>query len=288
MIWCRRGSRVRACARYRSGSGDKKTSGVADENRLNDFHDSKYRISLDHQILTKHGVYYPYALENHPSFELTLAPASQVVRGSDSTKLKYRLTNIQLEYELMHSLYASGTEFVYDMVTFDAMEPISRGTDTQKNIKINIPRRSLKAIPVLFIEPYAAGARDSENVVYPNLNKVKISIDGYPDKIYSQGLEKEDMWREASRFFIKEKHKPLHMNRTKFYTKDKFGILIDLRSMASHEKHGSGTPLKDHKGGITLAIERDAEGSGTVICYIYLITDGQFNIKSNQLHSVQY
>lgn len=127
MIWCRRGSRARACARYRSGSGDKKTSGVADENRLNDFHDSKYRISLDHQILTEHGVFYPYALENHPSFELTLAPASQVVRGSDSTKLKYRLTNIQLESELMYSLYASGTEFVYDMVTFDTMEPISRG-----------------------------------------------------------------------------------------------------------------------------------------------------------------
>ena len=96
------------------------------------------------------------------------------------------------------------------------------------------------------------------------------------------------MWREASRFFMKEKHQPQHMNRTKVYAKDKFGILIDLRSMASHEKHGSGTLLKDYKGGITLAIERDAEGSGTVNCYIYVIADGQFNIKSNQLHSVQY
>ena len=96
------------------------------------------------------------------------------------------------------------------------------------------------------------------------------------------------MWREASRFFMKEKHQPQHMNRTKFYAKDKFGILIDLRSMASHEKHGSGTLLQDYKGGITLAIELDAEGSGTVNCYIYVIADGQFNIKSNQLHPVQY
>lgn len=40
------------------------------------------RISLDHQILTDHGVFYPYALENYLVFKLTLAPASQVVKGN--------------------------------------------------------------------------------------------------------------------------------------------------------------------------------------------------------------
>jgi len=34
-------------------------------------------------------------------FEVTLAPANQVVKGSDTTKLKYKLTNIQLEYEMI-------------------------------------------------------------------------------------------------------------------------------------------------------------------------------------------
>ena len=276
---------------------DKKTSGVADENRLIAIHGSKYRISLDHQILTDHAVFYSYALENYLVFELILAPALQVVEDSDPTKLKYKLTNIQLEYELMHSarltgeamrLYTSGTEFVYDIVPFNSMEPIRRDTDTQKNIKISTPRRLIMAILLLFVEPYAAGARDSEKFVYPDLKKVKISIVGYPDRIYNNDLEREDMWREASRFFMKEKHKPQHMNRTKFHAKDKFGLLIDLCSIASQEMHGSGTRLLDTKDGIILATDRDAKGSDTVNCHIYVIADVQFNIEGRKLHSALY
>ena len=100
-------------------------------------------------------------------------------------------------------LYTSGTEFVYDIVPFNSMEPIRRDTDTQKNIKISTPRRSIKAILFLFVEQYAVRARDSEKFVYPDLKKVKISIVGYPDRIYNNDLEREDMWREASRFFMK-------------------------------------------------------------------------------------
>ena len=55
-----------------------------------------------------------------------LVPASQLVTSSDLTKLKYKLTNIQLEHEMIcsdtlaeeaRSVYDSGTEFVYDHVT---------------------------------------------------------------------------------------------------------------------------------------------------------------------------
>ena len=63
----------------------------------------KNRINLDHQILTDHGIFYPQSLYNDLVFEVTLAPASQVVKGSDPTKLKYKLTNIQLEYEMIRS-----------------------------------------------------------------------------------------------------------------------------------------------------------------------------------------
>ena len=75
-------------------------SGVDVENALNTVFGAKYRIRLDHQILTDHGVFYPQVLYNDLVFELTLAPASQVVKGSDPTKLKYKQKNIQLEYEM--------------------------------------------------------------------------------------------------------------------------------------------------------------------------------------------
>ena len=89
--------------KIRSGSGDKKTSGVDAKNKLNELYGKKYCINLNHQILTDHGIFYPQALYTDLVFEVTLAPASQVVKGSDPTKLKYKLTNIQLGYEMIHS-----------------------------------------------------------------------------------------------------------------------------------------------------------------------------------------
>ena len=110
--------------KIRSGAGDKKTSGVDAENVLNTVYGTKYRINLDHPILTDHGVFYPQALYHNLVFELTLAPADQVVIG-DPNKLGYELKNIQLEYEIIRSktladealsTYKSGKEFAYDLV----------------------------------------------------------------------------------------------------------------------------------------------------------------------------
>ena len=80
--------------KIRSNAGDKKTSGVNVENKVSDIYGTKYRIRLDHQILTDHGAFYPQALFNDLVFELKLAPASQVVKGSYPSKLKYKLTDI--------------------------------------------------------------------------------------------------------------------------------------------------------------------------------------------------
>ena len=77
--------------KIRSGAGDKKTTGVDEENALNAVYGTQYRINLDHSILTDHGVFYPQALYNDLVFELTLAAAHEVVKGSDGTKLVYKL-----------------------------------------------------------------------------------------------------------------------------------------------------------------------------------------------------
>jgi len=45
--------------KIRSDAGDKKTSGVDAENKLNEVYGSKYRIRRDHQILTDHSVSTP-------------------------------------------------------------------------------------------------------------------------------------------------------------------------------------------------------------------------------------
>ena len=88
-------------SKIRSNAGDKPTSGVLKETKINEIFKNKYRIRLDHEILKDHGAFYPRALSDELVFELTLAPASGVVKGSDPTKLGYELTNIQLEYEVI-------------------------------------------------------------------------------------------------------------------------------------------------------------------------------------------
>ena len=289
------GIQSKKLSQIRSGAGDKPTSGVADENELEKVYGKKYRINLDHQIMTDHGVFYPQALYTDLVFELVLAPANQVVKGSDSTKLKYKLTNIQLEYEMIRSqdladqatrVYESGKEFLYDHVSRSTVTRVETSTEVM-NIKVNTQRRSMKGILLLFVKPYAAGARDSEEYVFPDLKKVSVTINGSPNILYNDGIEGEDAWRQASRFFMKEKHKPQHMTLNKFYAKDKFGLLIDLRSMASHEMHGSGTRLVNTTDGVQLEIKRTT-GKGPFNSHVFVISDAQFNIQNRQLDSVMY
>ena len=78
------------------------------------------------------------------------------------------------------------------------------------------------------------------------------------------------------------------MTLQKFYTENKFGLLIVLRSMASQKMHGSGARLVNTTDSIQLEIDRDLKGSGTVNCHVFVISDSQFNILNRQLKSVQY
>ena len=247
--------------KIRSNAGDKKTSGVDAKKRLNEMYGTKYVIRLDHEILKDHGVFYPQALYNDLVFEVTLADAKNVVKGSDPTKLKYKLTNIEIEYEMIlsemlaeeaRSVYSSGKEFVYDHVHYEPTVTIQRGTDTQINIKVNSQRRSMKVILLLFVEPYSAGARDSQKYFFPDLTKVEVTINGEPNMLYSKGIEASDLWAEARRFFVKENNKKEHMNLKLFASGEKFRLMIDLRSMPDQNIHGSGTRLVNSTDGVQL------------------------------------
>ena len=296
--------------KIRSGAGDKKTSGVDEENKLQSVYSNKYRINLDHPILTDHGVFYPQALPNDLVFELTLAPASQVVRGTDANKLVYKLENIQLEYETIRSkslgdeafsIYNSGKEFAYDLVMRYRVDPIVRGSDTRLNLWVNPQRRSLKGILLLFINPYTAGARDTENYFSPDITQVKATVNGVPNRVYNEGISGTDMWNEHTRYFNPHTHtragvshtpnggrgRP-KMNLTKYLTGNKFGLWIDLRSMADTNLHGNGQRLVNAQNGVQLEIERTASGSGNTNCHVFTISDSQLNIMSSQLLDVQY
>ena len=285
--------------KIRSGAGDKKTTGVDKENALNAVYGTKYRINLDHPILTDHGVFYPQALYNDLVFELTLAPASQVVKGQTSSNvLGYELKNIELEYEVIRSktladeaasTYASGKEFAYDLVMHEMTVSITRDSDTHLNLRVSPQRRSLRGLLLLFINPYNPGTRDSEHYFNPDITKVKVTVNGVPSRVYNEGISDKDMWNEITRHF-----KPHsgggspNMTLAEYLTANKFGLWIDLRSMADTTMHGNGERMVNTQDGVQLAIDRKASGSGTTNCHIFTISDSQMNIMGQQLESVQY
>ena len=280
-----------------SNVSDKKTSGVNVENKLTEVYKNKYPIHLDHQILTDHGVFYPQALYNDLIFEVTLAPAAQVVLGSDATKLVYKLTNIQLQYETIHgkeladeatSVCSNGKEFTYDDVMRERVITFAKGSETRLNIRVKPNRKSLRGILLLFIEPFTAGARDSEKYFNPDITKVHVTINSSPNKIYNNGIDGSDMWSEISRFFgTKNKEGGANMNLTKYLADNKFGLLIDLGSMEDKRLHGNGVRLADSRDCVHLEIERSASGSGEVKCHVYTISDAQMNTIQQQYKDVQ-
>ena len=239
--------------KIRSGAGDKPTSSVNAENALNAVYGTQYRINLDHPILTNHGVFYPQALYNDLVFELTLAAAHEVVRGSTGATLLYKLENIQLEYMVIRSNTLANEafstynskEFAYDFVMREKVVPINRGSDTHLNLRVNPQRRSLKGILLLFINPYAVGAWDTESYFNPDITKVKVTVNGVPNRVYNEGINGSDMWQELTRHFKPQGSSGGRPNMTlaKYLTASKFGLWIDLRSMADTTMHGNGQRL---------------------------------------------
>ena len=235
------------------------------ENKLESIYKNKYRIKLDHQIVSDHGALYPQALYNDLTFELTLADASNVVIGSDAAKLVYKLTNIQLEYEMVRSkqladeatsVYTHGKEFAYDHIMRETVVSFAKNTDTRLNIRVNPQSRSLRGILLLFIDPYRAGARDSEKYINPDITKVHVTVNGSPYRVYNEGIDATDIWKEISRFFGTKSKKSVgsydrrNVSLTKYLTGNKFGLLVDLRSIADTTMHGSGQRLVNTKDGV--------------------------------------
>ena len=273
--------------KIRLDSGDKKSSGVEAEKALEEVYGKKYRIRFDHEILTKNGVFYPEGLHSNLVFQITLAPAKDVVKGSDTSKLTYKLINIKLEYETIHSpslaeealnTYKSGKSILYEYVHYMTDATFEKDKDTHMSIKVDSQRLSLKAVVLLFEDPYTDGARDSEKFIFPDITKVKVSVKGRSNMLYDEGLQGWDLWEQAYRFFGKEKSKPQHMDMKKFYTQDKFGLVIDMRTTRDPTMHGSGKSLMGSNEGVQLEIYRKAKGSGTMTCHVYVVSDAQFNI----------
>ena len=135
------------------------TSGDAtklSEKLMYDIYGTKQKIRLD-KIIRDHGLYAPFQMNNNYGYIITLPKSSEImVAQSGQTLATYSLENLQLEYETIESqsmandvssLFASGRSLSYEHITL-MKTTIWEYMHVWENI--NIPRKSMKAIVMLF------------------------------------------------------------------------------------------------------------------------------------------
>ena len=155
------------------------------------------------KILSDHGLYSPHGMVNNFQYVVTFPPSNEImVAQSGQSKGKYSLENLELEYETIENLdlaneilsnYSTGRSLSYNYVTLMKTTEWDKDT-TLHNETINIPRKSMKAVVMLFRNKTIT---NSEEFVYPNITEVKISVEGIPNSVYSQGMPKRRFFEEA-------------------------------------------------------------------------------------------
>ncbi len=130
---------------------------------------------------------------------------------------------------------------------------------------INIPRRSMRAIVMLFRYKDTV---DSEEYVFPNIKRVNVTIDGRPNAVYSNGIKVNDLYREAKRIFHVQ---DTNMTEKKFYD-NKFALVVDLRSVDDNDAMGAGYNVRDTKACVQLTITKEVT-TKDVKGEIYVLSD---------------
>ena len=209
---------------------------------------------------------------------------------------EYKLTDMHLEYEIIESEdlaervrgeYSIGRSLGYDYTTL--LKTLPWGKDnTREVIDVNIPRKSMKAVVLLFMKKNAGV---SEEFVFPNLTRVNITVEGNLNDIYSEGHAKRDMYREAVRLFGSstcEKYLGSKcVSQRKFY-RDKFTCIIDFRTVDDENVSGSGRKLVGTQAGILMEIEKETT-TADLSCHVFVIADGIIDIMGTKLNgTAQY
>ena len=229
-------------------------------------------------------------MNNNFRYVITLQAASDILIAQGEILGTYSLENIQLEYETIDNLdvarkisqtYNVGRSQSYDHVTL--MKTLNwAASSTLINENINLPRKSMKAIVLLFSKSTVV---DSEEFMYPNISEVKVTIEGVPNVVYSQGVKRSRFYEEANRLFNQDT-KDQFMTLEKFF-KDKFALLIDLRAHVDKSVMANGREIINTQNGILLEIKKTAH-TGILKCSLFVVSDALVKFVNNDLQSIGY
>ena len=268
-------------------------AGQADEKTLSDLYKNEISIPVGH-MLCNQGVFAPRALNSEFELEITFPKASDVMKAQASQsvagytfeelKLKYdKIVSPEL-YQMCEQSYISGRTIPFKNIDrFEINKADWKKDTTIVNMRVNIPRRSLCAVVMLFRDDTTG---DSEKFPFPKIKDVKLQIDGSTNQVYSGGsggITKSGMFRSARDFFLD--HTEEVITPTQFYAKDKFALVLDLRTVPDKNVFANGKQVMDTQSGLSIEITKEATAKD-MTCYLYLVSDGIININDKTVTRV--
>jgi hypothetical protein len=237
-------------------SKDDAASDDAEANALFGVFGTKQKIRIN-KIIKDHGLYAPHNMTNDLQCVIALPAADEIMNAQGGESVEgYTLENIELEYESIDNidlarkaegLYGSERELSFEHATLMKKTEWIKDS-TIINETTNVPRRSMKAIVMLFTNKTKA---DSEEYIYPNIEKVRVTIEGVPNAVYSQRIPKTRLYEEARRLFGTDEIS--HQTLTGFFKDKKFALVIDLRTVNDANTYGNGAKIQNTQSGILVA-----------------------------------
>lgn len=275
------------------------TEAVGDTEILYKIYGNTFAYKLIHPMVTSHGSAYPYALGSHIEWELTLTDPKYLIKSPDGD-MKYNLSNIQLEYETIRDIdlsrritgsYNNGKSFLYEHVLHFRTSTWKQ-SDTILNENINVPRKSLKGILLLFTMAQPQATYDSEDFINPQIESIEITIEGVPNKVYSQGYTPRHLWKEARRYFGQTvTNHDIYISELDFH-RDKFCLFIDARSFPSVNHHGQGLKIENTKDGVQLQIKKKDthtnDADENIYAHIYVLSDAMLSVEGGKRKSIMF
>ena len=173
------------------------TSGQAD-NVLLEKNQKILKIKLG-KILEGYDPYAPYDLSDL-EYQIKLPEASKIMVAQTGQSVgNYKLDDMNLEFETVEGEelaisvkdgFDIGRQLWYDCTTL--LKTLEwRKDSTREVIDINIPRKSMKSIVLLCTRK---NPTDSAEFFNAEVEKVKVTIEGNPNSIYSQGLVRSEVY----------------------------------------------------------------------------------------------
>jgi hypothetical protein len=281
-------------------SNAKSGTANATDTRLKRIFGNKYEIPLDFTFFTDQHPFYPFIYKEAIEIDLYFQKPNLVINSGTTSAVThdYKLSNISFEYDTIYEPQLAnqiiqlsdtmGITYLYDFISYIGMNSIDQ-SDLSFTLTINSPKKSARGILLLFTLESETANRDPENYFYPEITNVDITINGIPNKIFTQGYKEDQMWTEVRKLFLNEHRKyddQSYMSLLEFYS-SKFGLWIDLRSTDDNTLHGNGMKIETGST-ISLKFTKNNTGSGSINVHTYLIADAQFTLINRFATDPQY